>query len=72
MFAMYANGWSSALENPIDERDRFQRVALEEARFASERHATDSRRGDSNEILAAVRRFVGLAPAAADCVACPA
>jgi hypothetical protein len=73
MFAMYANGWSSALENPVDERERIQRLVLAEARAASDWHASNGGVHEAEGLLDRVRRAIGIAPAPApSCVACAA
>jgi len=72
MFAMYANGWPSAIEDPTDERDRYHRIALHEARIASDWSAAASRRSEAAGLLDRVRRAIGIAPAQPDCAACTA
>lgn len=72
MYALYASHWPTSLEDPTEERDRYHRIALHEARIASEWSSTASRRSQPAGILDRVRQAIGLAPAAPECVACSA
>ena len=68
LYALYASSWSSALEDPTAERDRFHRVTLQEARFATERHSPDGRVSEPAGLVDRIRKAIGLAPAEIDLV----
>lgn len=69
---MYAAGWPPSPEDPNTTRDRIHRIALAEARIASEHEGRSARPTDSVGLLDRVRRAIGLAPVEPDCVAYPA
>jgi hypothetical protein len=72
MYALYATAWTTPPEDPTEERNRFHRIALHEARIASDWRTTASREARPAGLLDRVRAAIGIAPAQADCVACSA
>ena len=72
MFAMYASGWPSALEDPTGARELEHRIALYEARIATDWQSGGTQRPQSAGLVDRIRQAVGIAPAQPECLTCPA
>ena len=72
MFALNAGVWPVDREDPAEVRDRDHRIALHEARIASEGRDEGLDRASSHSVLDRVRLAIGLAPTEPACAACPA
>ena len=72
MFALNAGVWPVNREDPAEVRDRDHRIALNEARIASEGRDDGFERSSSRSLIDRVRLAVGRAPTEPACAACPA
>ncbi|HEX7949458.1 MAG TPA: hypothetical protein VF494_03845 [Candidatus Limnocylindrales bacterium] len=65
-----AGTWPTAADDPAEARDRYHRVALYEARIATEHGPHRATTTAQRSFVARVRAAVGLSPSAPDAVAC--
>jgi hypothetical protein len=70
VFALNAGAWPATREDPTEARDRYHRIALAEARTASEREPHSEPETETIGILDRVRSALGLATTQPDSVAC--
>ena len=71
MYGMYANGWPMILDHRTEDRDRYHRIAIHEARIATE-WAGDTAQRTRPGLVGRIREVLGISAPQADCVGCAA
>lgn len=72
MFPLQPGNWPRSEEDPSEARERANRIALREARLASDCREDGLRRAALRTVADRIRLAVGFAPAQPVCVACGA
>ena len=71
MYGMYANAWPMILDRQTEDRDRYHRIAIHEARIATD-WSGDAAPRTRPGLVGRIREALGIAAPPADCVGCAA